>query len=138
MTFNKTKIHFYSKKKQGEQHLTDYLQVKEFACHDGSDGIYIDNNLVYIVNEVRKHFGKPIYINSGYRTESYNRYVGGVKNSYHIHGMAADVWLKGVPAQKIYDWLCLVFPNYYGVILYKNQGFVHIDTREKPYREVRK
>jgi putative chitinase len=32
-----------------------------------------------------------IIVNSGYRNEAYNRQVGGVRNSQHLLGQAADI-----------------------------------------------
>ena len=40
----------------------------------------------------------PIIINSGFRCDSVNRKVGGVKNSQHLFGQAADIRPKD-PAQ---------------------------------------
>ena len=42
--------------------------------------------------------GGPIIINSGFRCEAVNRQVGGVKNSQHLIGQAADIRPKD-PAQ---------------------------------------
>ena len=36
-------------------------------------------------------YGKPIYVNSGYRSEALNKAVGGSKTSQHVLGMAADI-----------------------------------------------
>lgn len=52
-------------------------------------------NIVKLVSRVlepaRLELGKPIYVSSGYRSESLNRLVGGVPTSYHLYGRAADV-----------------------------------------------
>lgn len=51
-------------------------------------------NLVYLcrkLEKVRKSFGKPIRINSGYRSPSVNKAVGGVTNSLHLTGRACDI-----------------------------------------------
>lgn len=40
---------------------------------------------------MRNYCGKPLIINSGYRCEKHNAAEGGVDNSYHTKGMAADV-----------------------------------------------
>lgn len=44
-----------------------------------------------ILDPVRLQFGKPIYISSGYRCAKLNKLVGGVKNSQHLTGCAADL-----------------------------------------------
>ena len=38
---------------------------------------------------VRAHIDKPIFINSGYRSKELNKAVGGAENSYHTKGLAA-------------------------------------------------
>jgi hypothetical protein len=43
------------------------------------------------LDKVRSMWGKPIGVNSGYRSAELNRAVGGVKNSQHMRGEAADI-----------------------------------------------
>ena len=47
----------------------------------------IDN----VLDPLREWYGKPIPVNSGYRCPELNKAVGGVTNSYHLRGMAADL-----------------------------------------------
>ena len=51
----------------------------------------------YLLEPARREVG-AIIVNSGYRNEVYNRQVGGVRNSQHLQGCAADVRPKD-PAQ---------------------------------------
>ena len=57
-------------------------------------------NLVTLVEQVldpiREKWQSPIYITSGYRCPLLNKKVGGVENSYHTRGMAADITAKSV------------------------------------------
>lgn len=46
--------------------------------------------VMYILDMVRVHIGKPIFINSGYRCKKLNEMVGGVQKSMHTKGLAAD------------------------------------------------
>ena len=52
-------------------------------------------NLVALVDNVldkaRDAWGKPIKVNSGYRCPELNKAVGGVRNSQHLTGEAADI-----------------------------------------------
>ena len=61
-------IKAYSKKKDGNKKLITNFSVKEFACTDGSDPIFIDTELVSILQKIRTHFGKAVTITSAYRT----------------------------------------------------------------------
>ena len=44
-----------------------------------------------VLDPLREWYGKPIYINSGYRSEALNKAVGGSKSSQHLLGQAADI-----------------------------------------------
>lgn len=52
-------------------------------------------NLEYLVNnvldKVREIYGKPIKVNSGYRSKLVNKKVGGASNSQHTKGEAVDI-----------------------------------------------
>lgn len=72
-----------------------YFKKPEFACKCGKycDGYpaEIDMNMVKIADEIRARIGKPISINSGLRCKTHNANVGGVSNSQHLLGKAADL-----------------------------------------------
>ena len=72
-----------------------YFKKQEFACKCGKycDGYpaEIDMNMVKIADQIREKIGKPITINSGLRCKTHNANVGGVSNSQHIYGNAADL-----------------------------------------------
>lgn len=72
-----------------------YFKKPEFACKCGKycDGYpaEIDMNMVKIADEIRSRIGKPIHINSGLRCKTHNANVGGVSNSQHLFGNAADL-----------------------------------------------
>jgi len=44
-----------------------------------------------IFQPMRDHFGKPIYISSGYRSEALNKAIKGSKTSQHCKGEAIDI-----------------------------------------------
>lgn len=44
-----------------------------------------------IFQPIRDHFGVPIYISSGYRSEALNNAIGGSKTSQHSKGQAIDL-----------------------------------------------
>ncbi|GAI70152.1 unnamed protein product, partial [marine sediment metagenome] len=69
------------------------------------------------------------YINSGYRCTEENKRVGGVKGSYHIFGMAADITVK---TKSMHDLAILAESvGFKGIGLYGN--FLHLDVRS--YKE---
>lgn len=125
-------IKVYSKKKNGNTKLSANFRVKEFACKDGSDKILIDTELVAVLQKMRDHFGKPVTINSAYRTASHNKKEGGVWNSQHLKGTAADIVVAGILPLDVAKYAEYIMQNKGGIGLYS--GFVHIDTRSKRSR----
>ena len=117
----------YSLKKHGSTKLSEHFTVREFACSDGSDEIRIDPNLVKYLEKIRAHFGKPVRITSGYRSPAYNAKVGGVKNSYHMKGMAADIVIDGVKSKEVAQYAETIGCG--GIGWYEASNFTHIDTR---------
>ena len=44
-----------------------------------------------LLDPIREAWGEPIVVSSGYRCKELNKLVGGVKNSHHLLGCAADI-----------------------------------------------
>ena len=122
----------YSLKKDGKSLVSKNFCVSEFSCKDGSDVVYIDTKLCEILQKIRDRFKVPVTVNSAYRTPSYNLKVGGVSNSQHTKGTAADIALKGVLPKDVAAFAESIMGSSGGIGLYNN--FVHIDTREKRAR----
>lgn len=72
-----------------------YFDTKEFESKDGKpspfDETVVKRELIVLLNAIRSRYGKPIVVTSGYRSPEHNAAVGGVKNSYHTLGLAADI-----------------------------------------------
>ena len=123
-------INAYSLKKDGGKKLSSNFLVKEFACKDGSDAVFVAPRMVMVLQSIRSHFGKPVNIHSGYRTLPYNTKVGGVEDSQHTYGTAADISINGVSVADVAAYARSIMPDWGGVGIYKKQGFVHVDVRE--------
>ena len=118
----------YSLKKDGETKLSANFKVREFRSKCGSDEILIEDKLVTLLQKMRDKFG-VVNISSAYRTPAYNKKAGGVSNSQHLYGLAADITIQDTSrlleaaqyAEKI---------GFTGVGLDdKYQKFLHVDTR---------
>lgn len=120
----------YSLQADGELQISRNFKVKEFRCKDGSDVILIDVEFVRDkLQAVRDYFGAAVTINSAYRTEAYNRKIGGAKSSYHLKGQAFDIVVGGhTPAEVA---RCAQTLGILGVIQYNS--FVHVDSRQNKY-----
>ena len=80
-----------------------YFSLGELTHSDTAVSLGIDNtipkeyvaNLEHLVHCVldplREHWGLPIRVISGYRCPELNDEVGGVEDSYHMEGCAADI-----------------------------------------------
>lgn len=125
-------IRVYSKAKNGDQKLSSNFRVREFACMDGSDPVFVDSDLVDILQKIRAHFGKAVTITSAYRTPSHNKSVGGATYSQHLYGKAADIKISGVSPKTIATYAEKLLPDKGGIGTYTT--FTHIDVRETKSR----
>lgn len=118
----------YSLAKHGEEKLSENFRVREFRCNDGSDAIKICQETVNKLQAARDYFGKPVHINSAYRTPAYNASpaVNGAPKSQHVVGTACDIRIDGVPPKAVASFFEAKYPNS-GIGLYGT--FVHIDSR---------
>lgn len=123
-------INAYSKAKDGGKKLSTNFAVKEFACKDGSDAVLVAPRLVMVLQSLRSHFCAAVTINSGYRTPQYNARVGGVTDSQHCYGTAADISVRGQTPAAVAAYARELMPDWGGVGVYAGQGFTHIDVRE--------
>ena len=121
-----------SRRQDGKTYLSPDFQVLEFACRDGSDEILIDLRLVHILQRIRDHFGRPVTLNSAYRTRDYNAKVGGVAGSQHILGKAADIRVTGVSPSAVAAYAETLLPDSGGIGRYAT--FTHVDTRSRRAR----
>ena len=87
--------------------VTMHFTIEELYASDTAKKKGIDNkpavqqliNLVYltayVLEPLRVAMGEPIPISSGYRCPRLNEAVGGVRNSQHMTGQAADLSIGG-------------------------------------------
>lgn len=126
---NGTVVRVYSLAKDGDKKLSDNFRVREFACKDGTDTIFISDGLVAVLQQVRSHFKKRVFINSAYRTDKHNRACGGSKYSQHLYGLAADIVVEGVSPKEVASYVRKIMPKSGGVGIYSS--FIHIDDRKE-------
>lgn len=106
-----------------------YFDMEEFACKCCGELPADGMNLVLLaaLDQLREEYGKPIYVSSGWRCPSHNAEVGGVSNSQHVLGNAADIYVDG-DYEEFYN-LVLDMGLFDGVGHYPNDEFVHVDMR---------
>ncbi|MDP9195224.1 MAG: D-Ala-D-Ala carboxypeptidase family metallohydrolase [Pseudomonadota bacterium] len=102
---------------------------KEIACR-GTGAITIVPEALDKLQALRDTIGKPLIINSAYRSPSHNAKVGGSPQSKHLLGIAFDISLKGHDRYRLTHAAEEV--GFMGIGQYPS--FVHLDTRETPAR----
>ena len=96
-------------------------------------------NLQVVVDEIaqplRDHFGKPVRINSGYRSPALNDAIGGSKKSQHSKGEALDLEIDGVSNMEVAGWISencdydQVILEFYNPAEGPNSGWVHVSCK---------
>ena len=83
--------------------MSKFFQLKEFVASNTAKQMGIDNTPSFevvdhlqelvstILDPLRKDWGSPIKVTSGYRCPALNKAVGGSSNSSHKIGYAADI-----------------------------------------------
>ncbi|MDO5509542.1 MAG: D-Ala-D-Ala carboxypeptidase family metallohydrolase [Weeksellaceae bacterium] len=84
--------------------ITTNFRTSEFDSKDGSPmPPAVRRNVVQLAKSLqalRDSLGVPVLINSGYRSPAHNARIGGVRNSQHVTGRAADITARPfTPAQ---------------------------------------
>ena len=120
--------------------LTKNFNLMEFACHDGTpvpkDLIPNCQILANNLQVIRDEIDCPLFILSGYRTESHNAKIGGEKNSFHKKAMAADITCKKYTPAGLRQIILRLIKE--GKIINGGLGsygtFTHYDVRGKAAR----
>jgi putative chitinase len=130
-------------KVSAEMQLSEHFNLKEFTKSETAIRKRIDNtpNAAHaenlknvcekILEPVRRHFGKPVRINSGYRGPALNSAVGGSSKSQHCNGEAVDFEIDGLPNPDLAKWVSencdfdQIILEFYDPKEGPNSGWVH-------------
>ena len=120
-----------------------YFKLSEFHSKDGvkvPDKYYCNlQELMNNLDVLREELKTTIRINSGFRSVAHNKAVGGVSNSEHLYGKAADLNVPALSPKKVKDTIETLIKagkmKEGGVGLYPT--FVHYDIRGKKSRWVK-
>lgn len=113
--------------------ITKNFNKREFNSKDGrrmpKDVL---KNIIILAEQLqilRDHLQAPIHINSAYRSPQHNKRIGGVKNSQHIYGRAADITSRDYTPKQLHTEIERLISKGEmlegGLGLYN--GFVHYD-----------
>ncbi|MEG3910950.1 D-Ala-D-Ala carboxypeptidase family metallohydrolase [Microcoleus sp. w2-18bC1] len=131
--------------------LTTNFRLWELVKSSTADRLGIDNtpnaeeigNLRKLCEKIlqpaRDALG-PIKILSGFRSEKINKAVGGVSNSDHRLGFAADVIPVSVSTRKLAEWVAQNCPEFDQVILefgkLDNPNWIHLSAAPRNRKQV--
>ena len=123
--------------------LTNNFTKSEFDCKSGEEmPLEVLENVKLLaiqLQKIREYVGKPIRINSAYRSEAHNEAIGGVKTSQHILGKAADITIDTFTPDEVVSIIENMLTNemlggFYIGGLGSYNTFTHVDIREKKAR----
>ena len=106
--------------------ISKNFKLYEFQCKDGSNLVKVDSELISKLQKLRDTIGKPIIINSAFRTVEHNKSVGGSPTSQHLLGKAADIRVSNMTPKQLATYCEKI--GFGGIGIYKT--FVHVDTRK--------
>lgn len=126
--------------------LSDHFTLAEMVFSQTAIRKQLDNtpdqvqieNLKKLCTEVLEHIrvlvGKPIQVTSGYRSKKVNRAVGGSRTSQHQQGEAADIQVKGLTTQELFDIIIKSDLIQFDQIIQEFDEWVHISFSSKKNR----
>jgi hypothetical protein len=99
---------------------------QEMACR-GTGRLMIVPSAMDKLQALRDLLGRPMIVNSAYRSPEHNKAVGGAKGSKHLEGLAFDVRMDNHnPAEYI---AAAIKVGFSAIGTYPRQNFVHVDDR---------
>ena len=116
------------------QHFKEETDSKSVCSCCGTGGLSI--SILIVLENIRQLAGKPVVLHSGARCSTYNKKVGGTKNSEHLSteedpfSDAVDIHVEGMSTKELHLLVKgLPYANLLGIGYYPQDKFVHVDTR---------
>lgn len=108
-----------------------HFKSKEFDCESKpGTGEKMSPRLVYMLDALRGLMGRPLRINSGFRTPEHNKAEGGAPESGHLTGEAVDIRTSGWSKADRTDLVLYARKlGFTGIGL--GSTFVHIDMKAR-------
>jgi len=122
--------------------VSKYFNLKELTHSNTAVARGIKNypnleqqtNLVTLAKDyldpIREFLDRPLELTCAFRNEEVNKLVGGVANSIHLQGKAADLIILEKDYEKVMTWLRDEFTMGFKAIAYKNRNFIHLNIEE--------
>jgi len=107
--------------------LSPHFTSEEFECKCGCGLCDVSEALLSYLEDMREELCRPMQIASGCRCHHHNQDVGGVSNSAHTRGTAADIVCRG-GFERFQLVTAAVNAGVVGIGIAKS--FVHVDVDE--------
>lgn len=97
----------------------------------------LDDLMWNVLDPIRRMWGKPIIVNSGYRCPKLNAAIGGSATSQHMKGEAADI-TAGDPTKnkELFDMIAQSAIPFDQLIDEKNYRWIHVSYRPNGRRNI--
>lgn len=105
----------------------------ELACR-GTGKLAYQPETLDMLQRLRTQMGRPMMVNSGYRSPEHNRRVGGASTSYHMDGIAYDVSMQNHDPHAYKQAAAEIGFDGIGTYPEARKNFIHVDTRGTPAR----
>ncbi|GAB4112602.1 MAG: D-Ala-D-Ala carboxypeptidase family metallohydrolase [Candidatus Caldatribacteriota bacterium] len=106
--------------------IAPHFRLSEFACPCCRQ-VILHPLLLKKLSKLREMVNRPVYITSGYRCPEFNLKAGGIKTSYHLLGLAADVRVEGMSVFELLEYAESI--EFSGIGFYEKKNFLHLDVR---------
>ncbi|MBD8064919.1 YcbK family protein [Devosia sp. PTR5] len=102
-----------------------------FVSSKSVNAFCLSPKLRFLIWDIEGHFGKKVVMNSGYRDGLHNAAAGGADNSFHTKCMASDIYIPGVPKERLIAY-AMNNDGVGGLGCYPGRQFIHVDVRDRP------
>lgn len=129
--------------------MAEFFTKSELTRSDTARTLKIDNTptpeasaaldalMWNVLDPIRRMWGKPIIVNSGYRCPKLNAEIGGSATSQHMKGEAADI-TAGDPTKnkELFDMIAQSAIPFDQLIDEKNYRWIHVSYRPNGRRNI--
>jgi len=106
--------------------VAEHFKLKEFEC-PCCHTVMLSRELLKRLSLFRTLVNRPVIINSGYRCPSENTRINGDRNSYHMRGMAVDIYVADFYLETLFTLAKEAL--FTGIGFYSKKNFLHLDVR---------
>ena len=106
--------------------ISQHFNLEEVSCRCGCGQAIILPAVIGLLECIRGRVG-PLEVFSYNRCLSHNKFCGGVDNSFHMYGLAVDIYSPNCSLDFLAETAAAAGAD--GIGIYRGQMFVHVDKR---------